>query len=185
VQEQAFDCSDRSNHEQSGECSGLAFDAKRQHRRRKNKEGTRAPVDGLVHKPEQHHADDMRQGARVHQDKQAKIQEEKHHGPEAIEEPHLQADVVHDRLNEKEAEIDHPEQGTPSVVFIPENRVPRLQPQETAGLARFFGSKIGFKIGFIIHDISIVILALNSGLAKIEYLHEERRVAGYVGQITW
>src|SRR5580658_9645460 len=76
MQEQAFDRSNTSNREQARPCGGLAFDAKRQHRSGKNKEGTRAAIDGLVQKSEQHHAGDVRQGARVRQRKQAKIQEE-------------------------------------------------------------------------------------------------------------
>src|SRR5271156_2404508 len=104
----------------------------------------------------------MRQCARVRQDKQSKIQEEKQQGPESIQKPIFQADVVKDRLDEKEAEIEHPEQRTPSVLLVPEYPVPRLQFEGTGRCAPFMGLRIGFHKHYG-HESSIVALPLNSG----------------------
>ena len=39
----------------------------------------------------------------------------------------LEADMIYDGLNEKETEIEHPEQWTPSVILVPEHRTERPQ----------------------------------------------------------
>src|SRR5258708_12133637 len=105
MQEECLDRSRRSNRKQARECGSLATDGKGQHRGREDEERTCATVDRLVEKPEQHHSRDVRQRARGHEDKQSEVKEEKYYGPEDIEQPHPQPDVVTNRLHSKKTQI--------------------------------------------------------------------------------
>src|ERR1700758_5513712 len=136
MQQPSLDGADPANRDQTHSGGGLRFDAKRKHRRGKDKERASALVDSLEKDTEQYHPADVHDWIRVLQKEQTEVQEEKYDRARDIQKPQLEAHVVDDGLDKKETEIEDPKQRAPSVVFVANHGPPRPKSQPAVAVAR-------------------------------------------------
>src|SRR3954453_20791647 len=132
VQQQPFNCTHHRDHGQADECGGLGAETKREHRRRKNEKRAGPAIDGQEQHSQKHHSANVDGRSRALQRKQTKIEKEKYSSAREINQPDAKAGMTHDGIDEKEAQVNNPEQRTPSVIFILDYRSPRFQLPRTS-----------------------------------------------------
>src|SRR5580698_2049939 len=141
VQPQSVERANTSDREQADHCGLLGFHGKRQHRGGEDEEGARARIDGLEPQPQQHHAANVDEIEGVLDPEETKIQNEEYSRAEGVVEPQFRANVTQNWIDEKEAQIENPEQRAPAVILIFEYGAPRLQ----LPVAAVFGADVSLQ----------------------------------------
>src|ERR1035437_5866474 len=121
---------DRSNANDCGQTSDrgrLGLDHEGHKCACEDEKGGGAAIEGNHQHSQQGHASDVDNGLRLLQKEDSKIKGDEYKRGKNVESPQLRADVVNHWLDEKEPQIEHPEEGAPSVLFVAKHLLKRLE----------------------------------------------------------